>query len=140
MHPDDALQSLDAIHHSRATLAEQPTPASRHAAFAVLEAMLVASPAAPLPWRFAVFAFLFAGVAWVIRWDRQRTGMFINGYRQGRTRWVTGAMLVAVMPLYGLAIWLADGRGLWWAPLALAVPAFAICFFGSQFWCRVFAR
>ena len=76
----------------------------------------------------------------VIRWDRRRTGMFINGYRAGRTRRVTFAMLACMLPLYGLSAWMAIDRGSWIGPLALGLGAGAIAYSFSKTWCRVFRR
>lgn len=136
-----AAQALAFIEQSRVKLAAaSETPPLRHLAFAALMGVLVASPAVPLPYRFVVLVGIFAAIAWIIRWDRKRMGMFINGYRAGRTRWVTGALLLVILPLHMLGLWLALDRGIDWAPLPLGVVAAALAYGGSVWWCRVFRR
>ena len=51
------------------------------------------------PLRYVVMAAVLCAVALVVRWDRRRTGMFVNGYRAGRTRVVTVALLIAMPAL-----------------------------------------
>lgn len=137
----EAADALAAIRTSRSQLlAACDTPPSRHLAFAGLMGTLVACPAVPLPWRFGVLVAILIGVALVIRWDRRRTGMFVNGYRAGRTRKVTFGLLAFCMPLYGVSVWLADGRHMVLPSLGLGLIATAGAYFGSRAWCRVFER
>ena len=138
---DTAAEALAFIEQSRLRLAAaSDVPPARHAAFAALMGTLVASTAAPFPLRMALLAGLFAAMAWIIRWNRRRMGMFINGYRAGKTRWITAAMLLVILPIHMLGVWLATDRGLHWAPLALGLFAAAIAYAGSVWWCRVFRR
>lgn len=140
----DSLEAADALATIRASRSQLvtacDTPPSRHLAFAGLMGMLVAAPAVPLPWRFGVLAAMLIGVALVIRWDRRRTGMFVNGYRAGRTRKVSFAMLAFSMALYGVSVWLADGRHMIWPSLVLGGIATIGCWIGSRYWCSVFER
>ena len=137
----NAAEALAFIEQSRLRLAAaSDVPPLRHAAFAALMGGMVASTAAPFPLRMALLAGLFAAMAWIIRWDRRRMGMFINGYRAGKTRWVTAALLLVILPIHILGVWLATERGVAWAPLALGLAAAAIAYGGSLWWCRVFRR
>ncbi|MEG3164906.1 hypothetical protein U1701_09890 [Sphingomonas sp. PB2P19] len=138
---DNAAEALAFIEQSRVKLAAaSETPVLRHLVFAGLMGALTASPAVPLPYRFAVFALIALTLPMIIRWDRRRMGMFINGYRAGKTRMVTAAILVTVLPLYILAAWLSAERGVGWAPLPLGLVATGIAYAGSVWWCRVFRR
>ena len=101
---------------------------------------LVGCPAVPLPWRFGVMAAILCGVALVIRWDRRRTGMFVNGYRAGRTRKVTLAALAFCLSLYGISVWFADGRHMIWPSLALGLTALVVAWLASRYWCAIFER
>ncbi len=136
-----AAQALAFIEQSRVRLAAaSETPPSRHLAFAALMGALVASPAAPFPFRIVILVGIFAAIAWIIRWDRRRMGMFVNGYRAGKTRRVTAALLLAILPLHMIGLWLALDRGVAWAPLPLGLVAMALAYGGSIWWCRVFRR
>ncbi|PVE59358.1 hypothetical protein DC429_02835 [Arthrobacter sp. TPD3018] len=137
----NAAEALAFIEQSRLRLAAASgVPPIRHAAFAALIGALVASPMAPGISRFVVLIGIFVALIAIIRWDRRRMGMFINGYRAGKTRWITFAMLGVILPLHMLGFWLMIDHGIRWAPLALALVASAIAYGGSVWWCRVFRR
>ncbi|WP_375395046.1 hypothetical protein [uncultured Sphingomonas sp.] len=140
----DSVEAVDALATIRASriqlVTASDTPPLRHLAFAGLMGTLVACPAVMLPWRFGVLFGILIGIALVVRWDRRRTGMFINGYRAGRTRKVTFAMLAFSLGLYAISVWLADGRHMIWPSLVLGCVATVACWFGSRYWCSVFER
>jgi len=115
-------------------------PPWRHAAFAGLMATLVALPAAPIPLRFGLLVLVFVAMGLIVRSDRRRLGVFINGYRRGKTRRVTFPMLVIVLLLYFASSYFALTRGLPAISLALAVAAFVVGYVGSTIWQRVFVR
>jgi hypothetical protein len=136
-----AAEALAFIDQSRAKLAAaSETPVSRHLAFAGLIALLFASPVLPLEWRFVALLVPLVGVALIVRWDRRRMGMFINGYRAGRTRWVALPVLVVIEALYALSYWLVVERHTNWAAAPLAVVATVVAYVGSVWWCDVFRR
>lgn len=138
--PSEAAQVLAAVQASRERVVATATcPPLRHAAFAALFAGLTACPAAGEYMLLAEVPVLL-GVALILVWDRRRTGMFVNGYRAGKTRKVTFTLLALELSLYGLSAYLAMGQGLRWAPFALAVPAFALAYAGSKVWARVWKR
>lgn len=128
------------------TLAEQDLarigtcPPWRHAAFAALETALVLSPAVPLVWRFAILAALLVGLILIVRSDRRRLGVFINGYRRGRTRLVVIPLLLGVLVLYSLSTVAALDWHLPWISLACAAITFPVCYYGSAVWQSVFRR
>ena len=128
------------------TLAEQDLarigtcPPWRHAAFAALETALVLSPAVPLVWRFAILAALLVGLTLIVRSDRRRLGVFINGYRRGRTRLVVVPLLLAVLVLYVVSTIAALNWHQPWISVTCAAIAFPVCYVGSAFWQSVFRR
>jgi hypothetical protein len=128
------------------TLAEQDLarlgtcPPWRHAAFAALETALVISPLASINGRFAILAVMFFGIFLIVRSDRRRLGVFINGYRRGRTRLVVMPLLLTVLALYVLSMLAAFDWHLPWASVSCAVVTFPTCYFGSVLWQRVFRR
>lgn len=115
-------------------------PPWRHAAFAGIMAALVASPAAPLALRSVILVFVFAAIALVIQSDKKRLGVFINGYRRGRTRLVTFPMLAIVMAIYVASMVFGMDRHRPEISLALGVVTFGIAYVGSVLWQRVFVR
>jgi uncharacterized membrane protein YhfC len=139
--PGEATQALEAMRQSRERLAAAvDCPPARHVIFGLLMGGLVASQAAPPAWTLACEAVLMVGVALVYLWDRRRTGMFVNGYRAGRTRAVTAVILLLTLGLGALGVWLKHGRGLVWGPLACGAVAAVLDTFGSVLWQRVYVR
>ena len=137
----EAAEALAAVRGSQAKLLQAATcPPERHLAFAALMTGLVACPAAPYPLMFAIELLMLVGVVLVALWDRRRTGMFVNGYRAGATRWVTFSILVVELGLFSLGYWMAKREGATWVPLVLTVPAFATALGGSVLWARVWKR
>lgn len=137
----EAAQALAAMRESRAQLAAAATcPPERHLAFSGLLGGLVASQAAPTPWPLVIEGVLLAGVGLVVIWDRRRTGMFINGYRAGRTRPLTFSLLAVALSLLALGIWLKVDRGLFWAPIACGAVVAVVSYFASAFWQRIYRR
>lgn len=115
-------------------------PPWRHAAFAAIMAAVVASPAVPLPLRFAVVTLVFAAIALIVQSDRRRLGVFINGYRRGKTRRVTFPMLALILLLYAASFYFGDTRKQPAISVALATASFVIGYLGSMLWQRVFVR
>ena len=137
----DAAEALAAMQASQARLAAAANcPPERHLAFAGLLGGLVVTPALPTTWSLVAEGVILLGIVLVVRWDRRRTGMFINGYRAGRTRPVTFAMLAMFLMLYSASMWLARERGIQWASLPLGAVAAAAGYYASILWQRTFRR
>jgi hypothetical protein len=135
----EALSALDAKRSAEAQMARAATcPPWRHAVFGLLMGGLVAAPAVPLPARFAVLIILLAAIPIIIQSDRKRMGMFINGYRRGKTRIVVFVILAVELSLYGLSVYLGDDLRDRVTPLLLGAVGFAIGIAGSLWWQRVF--
>jgi len=137
----EAAAALSAMQQSRERLAAAADcPPQRHLAFALLLGGVVAAQAAPPTWTLVIEGLLGLGVAAVIAWDRKRTGMFINGYRAGRTRPLTFAMLLVFIAFDALGVWLKHGLGLVWAPLVCAVVVAVLAYVMSAYWQRIYRR
>ena len=140
-HNTDAAAALAAMKESRERLARAvDCPPQRHVAFAGLLGALVAVQAAPVAITLVLEGLLMVGVALIVAWDRRRTGMFINGYRAGRTIYVTLAVLVFTLAVLGLTMWLKEDRGLMWAPLAGGAVVALVGYFASSIWQRIYLR
>lgn len=137
----EARSALEAKRQAEAQIARAATcPPWRHAAFGLIMGGLVASPAAPLPLRMGLLAILLCLIALIVQSDRKRLGMFINGYRRGKTLFVTLPMLVIELSLYMVGIVRnAHGEDPV-TPLLLGAVALVIGTLGSMLWQRVFVR
>jgi len=114
-------------------------PPWRHAAFGAVMGLLVLSVAFPPALQAAMTAIAVVGVGLIVRDDKRRFGVFINGYRSGATRPFTFGLLAAVLLLSGLQFWLKDRGAAWW-PYVVALAAFAIATLASMQWSRIFRR
>jgi hypothetical protein len=137
----EAAEALAAMRQSRERLAAAANcPPERHMAFAVVLGGLVACQAAPPFATLAIEAVLFVCVGLIFLWDRRRTGMFINGYRAGRTRILTFSLLATALALGALGVWLKHGEGLWWGPIPCGLATATIAFFASLVWQGIYRR
>jgi hypothetical protein len=139
MDQSEALTALAAKRQAEAQIARAATcPPWRHAVFGLLMGGLVAAPAVELPARFALLAALLLAVPVIIHSDRKRMGMFINGYRRGKTRIVALVILAVELSLYGVSLYFGDDLHDRITPLLLGAVGFAIAIVGSLIWQRVF--
>ena len=132
---DEALRALKTVqgrHAARARWSWQ-----RHSAFGAVMGGFVASYALPPAGRIAGLLLCFlAAVAIVVR-DRRRDGFFVNGYRAGRTRWVTAFLLVVALGVLAAAM-IGKSRGWGWAPIAAGSFLFVFATGASMAWERVY--
>lgn len=136
---EEAVLALDAKGEVQRNLANLPLcPPLRHAAFAVTVAALVAVPIFSLHTRFIALAVIFASIFLIVRWDKRRLGVFINGYRRGKTRMVTFPMLALILGLYFASYYVLLSKREPVIILALAATAFLVGYLGSTLWQRVF--
>lgn len=140
MNADEASDALDAVANAKRSLAAaSAAPLWRHAAFGLVMALLLLSVAAGSPFWVPPWALSMAGIALLVWWDRRQTGMFVNGYRRGRTLPLTIALLVVLV-----ALTVAAGRLNLYGHRDLAlltVPAgFVAALVASLWWERIFLR
>jgi hypothetical protein len=117
---EDAQRMLAEIDAANADLAQRAkAPTWYHSALGLLIGGLIAVQGLPLPLVAAFYTAYVVGLVLLVRAYKRHTGLWINGYRAGRTRWVAIG-LAALSILCGLiAVWLQRERG-----LALAPPIF----------------
>ena len=140
MKSEEASAALDAVASANRSVAAATTaPLWRHAAFALVMALLMLSVAAGKPFWVLPWALSMIGMALLYWWDRRQTGMFVNGYRRGRTLPLTIALLVV-----SLALVVTAGRLNLYGHHELAlltVPAaFVVALVTSLWWERIFLR
>ena len=141
MDHSEALSALDAKRAAESQIARAATcPPWRHAVFGLMMGGLIASFAFEFAIRTAILVIVLACIPIIIRSDRKRMGMFINGYRRGKTRLVTFGILALWLPLYGISVHYSLDRNNHQMPLLLGLIGFAIGTAGSVLWQRVFVR
>jgi uncharacterized membrane protein len=113
-------------------------PPWRHAVFGLMMGGLIASFAFEFMLRTAILVIVLACIPIIVHSDRKRMGMFINGYRRGKTRWVAFGLLALWMPLYGLSVYFGLDRHDHVTPLMLGLVGFLLAVAGSIVWQRVF--
>jgi hypothetical protein len=141
MESSEALSALDAKRQAEAQMARAANcPPWRHALFGLLMGGMVASPAFNTVFKFAILLAVLFLIPIIIHFDRKRMGMFINGYRRGRTRVVAFGVLIVELSLYFVSVW----RGLdlhdHVTPLLLGIAGVVIGTVGSKIWQDVFVR
>ena len=114
-------------------------PPQRHLAFALLMGTLISVPGVPITVAFVLEALIVVGVVLVIRWDKRRTGMFINGYRRGRTRPLVALLLGTMIALVIAGIRLKIA-GIEWAPFAMGAVGTGAAYAFSVQWQKIFRR
>jgi len=91
----DALRLMASANQSMATRLQPP--AWYHLALGLLVGSFVALREGPMMWTFAALPIHAVALAVLVRIKRNRMGMFVNGYRRGRTRWVAlGALMLSM--------------------------------------------
>lgn len=137
----DARSALAAKQHAEAQMAKAALcPPWRHAVFGLMMGGLIASFAFEFVLRTAILVVVLACIPIIVQSDRKRTGMFINGYRRGKTRIVIAGILLAWMPLYALSVYYGLDRHDHVTPLLLGLVGFLMATAGSVIWQRVFVR
>ncbi|MXO62611.1 hypothetical protein [Qipengyuania oceanensis] len=136
----DARDALAALQQTRNSLAASyDYPFARHLAFGLLIGSFVAAQALPTGLRMGALGLALAGIFLIQRWDRRRTGSFINGYRPGATRKVTALLLLAVLPILVAAV-VFGGPERPTLVVALAGLATLVCIAFSYWWQAVYLR
>jgi hypothetical protein len=137
---DEARVALDAKGAAERQLAKAAEcPPWRHALFGLVMAALVATPVLPLPLRFGALVLILVGIGLIVVADRRRMGMFVNGYRRGKTLGLTLALLAVNLGLYAMSV-RAQIDGNTNMPLMFSGVAFGVNVIGSIAWQRIFVR
>lgn len=132
---EDALRMLAEVEAANADLAKRAkAPLWYHPALGLLIGALIAVQGQPTPILLAFYAAYIAGLALLVRAYKRHTGLWISGYRAGRTRWV--ALGLAALTTIGgvIAVWLLRERGLTSAPLVFGAIVAVIVTIGGFVW------
>jgi uncharacterized membrane protein YjjP (DUF1212 family) len=142
MNPIEAQAALDSMAEAQRELARSVPkyPLWRHAAFAAVMAALVLGQGFGQPWQVLLLVFPMAAVAWLVADDRKRYGVFVNGYRKGRTLPVTLTLVALMLGAMGGEIYARINDLGVAVKLAIAAFAFAVALVMSLWWTRIYDR
>jgi hypothetical protein len=134
----DAHEALRAVKTVQGRLATRARWSwQRHAAFGLLMGGFVASYALPPVGRVIATLLCCLALVAIVVSDRRRDGFFVNGYRAGRTRWVTAVLLVVALGMLAAAM-IGRSRGWEWAPIAAGSFLVVFATGASMAWERVY--
>jgi hypothetical protein len=135
---EEALSAIQAANRRMADRAK--APGYYHATLGLLGGGAVAVQEAPWPWRLAYYAVLIVAMALLVRAYRRKTGLWISGYRAGRTRWVAvGVAAIFVLVAAG-AIWLTFQEHVHGACLVAGVLIAGLVTAAGYLWERAYRR
>ena len=140
--PDpDPARMLAEVEAARAELARRAVaPLWYHPALGLLTGGLVAVQGTQLSFVGAYYAAFSIGLVMLVAAYRKRTGLWINGYRPGRTRVVAIGLAVTVALIMVGVLWLQRTAGIAWAPLLGGGIAAVIVTIGGFVWEAAFRR
>ena len=134
-----ALNGMDDVTRKYAT--EGPEyPAWRYAAFGLMMALIVLSQGFGSALKAALFVTAMAMLVWMLRDDRRRYGVFVNGYRKGRTLPMTIALVGFVLLAMGAEIYAYANDWAVAAKLTIAGAVFVVATLASVWWTRIYQR
>ncbi|MGX7894552.1 hypothetical protein [Tsuneonella sp. HG222] len=137
----EAAAALAAASATRASLAHlTDCPPWRHAAFGLVMGLLVTGIGLPQPWQVATMVVSMAGVIWLKKWDERRYGVFVNGYRRGKTLPLTVALTAALLALIVIQVRLRAAGAPLPTAFAIGCAAFLVATSASVLWSRIFRR
>ena len=141
MDEQEARAALAGVGGAQTRLAEAVAcPPWRHAAFGAIMGGFVAAVALPTQWQTSLTVAVILATAGLAAHDRKRMGVFVNGYRKGRTRGVALVLLGAVVLLLLAQLYLRSSEGATVAKVALVLIAAAFATAASVVWQRAYVR
>ncbi|MBU0825744.1 MAG: hypothetical protein KKA44_05410 [Alphaproteobacteria bacterium] len=142
MDPIEAQAALDSMNAAQREFAASGPkyPLWRHAAFAAVMAAVVLSQGFGPPLQILLFVFAMAAVAWLVVDDRRRYGVFVSGYRKGRTLPLTLALVALLLGTMGAEIYARVNDLSLAVKLGIAGGAFVVALAASLLWTRIYDR
>ena len=140
MESHEARHALDELSNAQTLIAEDlgHCPPWRHVLFGALFSVLIGSIAISSAAQLAAAPFILLATALIVRSDRKRLGVFINGYRRGATLPLTIIYLVAMIGLLLAAMYLRISGFRWAYKLGLSALTFAIAVGFSVYWQSIY--
>lgn len=110
--PMTEVEQLKLIDDANQQMAERAKPpVFYHAALGLLSGGLLAVQELPVAWVFGYEVAALAGIALLVTAYRNHTGMWIPGYRVGRTRWVAVGAAATFVAIFLPCVWLRHEMG-----------------------------
>lgn len=132
---EDALRMLAEVEAANADLAERAkAPVWYHPALGLLMGGLAAVEAAPLIWQYAYFPLFGLGIWLLVRAYIRKTGLWIYGFRAGRTRIVALSLALLCGGLAAMSGWLFHARRVVYAPLLTGAVIAVAATVGGLLW------
>lgn len=132
---EDALRMLAEVEAANSDMAERAkAPTWYHPVFGLLMGGLVAVQGQAVPAKLSYYVIFLIAIALLARAYKRHTGMWINGYRAGRTRWVAVGLAALSTLSMLIAVWLQRERGLTAAPLVFGALIAVIVTIGGFVW------
>ena len=100
--------------------------------------VMVAGPAFPTPISMLCTAVGLGILAVIVRKWTERTGVWVNGYKPRRARWVAFGLVAVFVAMVLLSIYLGRQLGLIWAGPLLGLLAGVAAVVASRIWTRVY--
>jgi len=109
----ERLDALEAIASANRRMAERVrAPGWFAPTLGVLVGGLLAVQELPLPWVFGYEAVALVALSLLVAAYRRHTGMWVPGYRAGRTRWVAVGAAVTFVAVFLGCVWFNRTTGI----------------------------
>ncbi|WP_372781615.1 hypothetical protein [Phenylobacterium sp.] len=108
----ERLDALEAIASANRQMAERAkAPGWYHPTLGVLAGGLLAVQELPTGWVFGYEALAVVAMGLLVAAYRRHTGLWIPGYRAGRTRWVAVGGAVTFVAVFLACVWVSRTTG-----------------------------
>ncbi len=132
---EDALRMLAEVEAANTDLAERAkAPIWYHPALGLLAGGMVAVQTQPILAKFIYYAVFLVGLVLLVRAYKRHTGMWVSGYRAGRTRWVAIGLAILTTLCAAISVWLALERDVVAAPWVFGALVAVIVTIGGFVW------
>ncbi|NGM49336.1 hypothetical protein G5B46_06935 [Caulobacter sp. 602-2] len=139
--PAEAARMLAKVEAVSTDLARRArAPIWYHPALGLLMGGLVAVQGQSFPVLIGYYLIFLLGLALLVRAYKRHTGMWVSGYRAGRTRWVAVGLAVLTALSLLLSAWLAREHALVAAPFVIGALAAGVVTIGGFVWEAAFRR
>ena len=140
MDRNEALRALDAVDFTEKTMADRISwPLWFHASFGLAEGLIVTGLASDRAGMTAVAGG--AAIIALLAYHTRKSGVFVSGYRRGRTLPLTMAIIGFLLAAFAVGMIIINGRpdDL---PLAIGLGAFVtlVLTLASMWWERIYRR